>query len=661
MPAPVVANVSQTVAKRAWKLAAGDAKSFHHQYDRESYQIDDPGAGERGMALGFLIYRKWVVFSGTDIGIQLVGMDRHAANRRGAARQDRFRKLLTHTFECLVRWSSFKPYVYDDVKRVAIARGMLPESFVLYAGFVHGMMSEEYRSIVQEAVTAEWEFDEAERLAALPPPPLPNKGVVASQEAWWFTPAPAPASAPSKRRVSNVVEIDSESDDDAKRPRVGAAPPKIASGEAAAARAAAADPPVHKQRDERRKFPMFIPAVRRCSARGPPAWKLEQRERAKQSDAPPPYEEDHEILCSSGDWRQIQAPTELASHLGVYFYNVRTLERFWKLPPQAEQLYQDPVPQPVPHTALEIERSLRPPAPSGIINERVILESGKHGTVRYVGEIGTFKGDWFGVELDEPVGNCDGATVGGVYHFRCAKNHGIYIRPARLAALRPPMFAVPEPAHAAAEVEAAVNRAAAKVDELDARVRAELAAEKEAENNADLAPMTDDDEPMPTGGPPAESAPVAPTPTPVPTPVPTPKVTRSWQVPRASRSLVALQEKMNGNPTTHNVISYLFVKAKLLAGASMLEYDSMGRALLESTSPHWYIVVKTRGRKPEDTNGRKSTKWDAYVMARTRGAAQRLREWQPKSYCNGSLRSEVQIKRFFEDNPDFNETLPIPA
>ena len=126
----------------------------------------------------------------------------------------------------------------------------------------------------------------------------------------------------------------------------------------------------------------------------------------------------------------------------------------------------------------------------------------------------------------------------------------------------------------------------------------------------------------------------------------------------------ALQEKMNASPTTLNVLNYLFVKAKLLAGASMLEYDSMGRAVLESTSPHWYICVKTRGRRPEDATDklRKSaTKWDAYVIARTRGAAQRLREWQPKSYCNGSLRSEVQIKRFFESNPDFNEQISTPA
>ena len=132
-------------------------------------------------------------------------------------------------------------------------------------------------------------------------------------------------------------------------------------------------------------------------------------------------------------------------------------------------------------------------------------------------------------------------------------------------------------------------------------------------------------------------------------------------MPRASRSLVALQEKMNANPTTLNVLNYLFVKAKLLAGASMLEYDSMGRAVLESPSSHWRIFVKMRGPKPDADNGRKSaTKWDAYIQA-CGGAAARLHQWQPKSYCNGCLRSEVQIKRFFEDNPDFNETLPIPA
>ena len=665
MPPPVVQRISKDTAKRAWNLASGETRSFHNQYDRESYDFEDFAAGQRGMALGYLAYRKWIVFAGTDVGVQIIGMNRHGANRHGAARQDRFRKLVTHTFECLVRHSSKKSHIPNDVQRVALARDMNPDSFVLYAGFVHGLMSQEYRDIVQEAVTAEWEDDETARRKAPPAEPAPVAACL-EKEPWWFTPpeSPAPPPAPAKRPVSNVCEMDESSEDDeSKRPRVGNAPPKIASGEAAAARAAAAaaaaaaPPPAEKKRDERRRFPMSIPKVRVCSVPGPTAAQLEARERALWPEYPPPYAADHEVLCSSGNWRQMQAPTGegavFASHLGVYFYNVRTQEQFWNLPQvyqdeDMEQLYQDEDPQPVPN------------APFARGERAIVVASGKCGTVRFVGELPPFAGDWVGLEMDEPCGNCDGGSFSGVYYFWCMKDHGIYIRPNRLALA----------ATVCDEGVAAVNRAAAKVAELDARVRAELAAEKEAENaagpSADLAPMTDDDEPTPTGGPPAESAPAptpAPTPTPVPTPVPTPKITRSWQVPRASRSLVALQEKMNASPTTLNVLNYLFVKAKLLAGASKLEYDSMGRAVLESTSSQWYICVKSRGRRPEDAADklRKSaTKWDAYVVACGR-AAQRLREWQPKSYCNGSLRSEVQIKRFFESNPDFNEHLSIPA
>ena len=205
---------------------------------------------------------------------------------------------------------------------------------------------------------------------------------------------------------------------------------------------------------------MSIPKVRVCSVPGPTAAQLEARERAQQPERPPAYATDHEVLCSSGDWRQMQAPSgELSSHLGVYFYNVRAQESYWNLPLYMEQLYQDEDPQPVPNK----------PFATG---ERAIVNaSGKCGTVRFVGELPPFTGDWVGLEMDEPCGNCDGGSFSGVYYFWCMRDHGIYIRPNRLALA----------ATVCDEGVAAVNRAAAKVDELDARVRAELAAEADEE------------------------------------------------------------------------------------------------------------------------------------------------------------------------------------
>jgi hypothetical protein len=44
----------------------------------------------------------------------------------------------------------------------------------------------------------------------------------------------------------------------------------------------------------------------------------------------------------------------------------------------------------------------------------------KRGTIRFVGEtnFGDAKGDWIGIELDEPVGKNDGRSVGVFAHRR---------------------------------------------------------------------------------------------------------------------------------------------------------------------------------------------------------------------------------------------------
>lgn len=49
------------------------------------------------------------------------------------------------------------------------------------------------------------------------------------------------------------------------------------------------------------------------------------------------------------------------------------------------------------------------------IGDRVVVSGTKHGVVRYLGETGFAKGDWAGIELDEPLGKNDGAVAGRRY------------------------------------------------------------------------------------------------------------------------------------------------------------------------------------------------------------------------------------------------------
>ena len=46
------------------------------------------------------------------------------------------------------------------------------------------------------------------------------------------------------------------------------------------------------------------------------------------------------------------------------------------------------------------------------IGDRVVVSGSKHGVVRYLGETGFAKGEWAGIELDEPLGKNDGAVAG---------------------------------------------------------------------------------------------------------------------------------------------------------------------------------------------------------------------------------------------------------
>uniref|UniRef100_A0A8C1YYJ6 CAP-GLY domain containing linker protein 1a n=1 Tax=Cyprinus carpio TaxID=7962 RepID=A0A8C1YYJ6_CYPCA len=59
------------------------------------------------------------------------------------------------------------------------------------------------------------------------------------------------------------------------------------------------------------------------------------------------------------------------------------------------------------------------------INDRVLVAGSKAGVVRFLGVTDFAKGEWCGVELDEPLGKNDGA-VAGTRYFHCQAKHGLF-------------------------------------------------------------------------------------------------------------------------------------------------------------------------------------------------------------------------------------------
>ncbi|XP_070538823.1 uncharacterized protein [Ptychodera flava] len=68
------------------------------------------------------------------------------------------------------------------------------------------------------------------------------------------------------------------------------------------------------------------------------------------------------------------------------------------------------------------------------VGQRVEVKYKGHiyaGVVKYKGAINLIKGDWVGVELDEPVGKHNGLFQGRQY-FSCKVGHGIFIHASRI-------------------------------------------------------------------------------------------------------------------------------------------------------------------------------------------------------------------------------------
>lgn len=71
-----------------------------------------------------------------------------------------------------------------------------------------------------------------------------------------------------------------------------------------------------------------------------------------------------------------------------------------------------------PDSLKKIRRELR-------LGDRVLVGGTKAGVVRFLGETDFAKGEWCGVELDEPLGKNDGA-VAGTRYFQCMPRYGLF-------------------------------------------------------------------------------------------------------------------------------------------------------------------------------------------------------------------------------------------
>ncbi|RUS77086.1 hypothetical protein EGW08_015169 [Elysia chlorotica] len=68
------------------------------------------------------------------------------------------------------------------------------------------------------------------------------------------------------------------------------------------------------------------------------------------------------------------------------------------------------------------------------VEDRVIVAGQRKGTIKFIGQTQFASGQWYGVELDKPVGKNDG-SVNGIHYFSCKQKHGVFAPLTRLQKL----------------------------------------------------------------------------------------------------------------------------------------------------------------------------------------------------------------------------------
>lgn len=65
------------------------------------------------------------------------------------------------------------------------------------------------------------------------------------------------------------------------------------------------------------------------------------------------------------------------------------------------------------------------------VGQRCEVEGGRRGVIQYAGETEFAKGNWIGIQYDEPVGKNDGSVAGKRY-FTCQLKYGGFVKPEKV-------------------------------------------------------------------------------------------------------------------------------------------------------------------------------------------------------------------------------------